>query len=475
MLRRTGAGAGTLGLAAVLADGGMLAPGRASAAAVSPLAPKKPHFEPRAKRLIYLHMNGGPSHIDTFDYKPALEKYDGQRPPQAELKTLAETGDLMKSPFKFRQWGESGHWVSELFPHTACCIDDICVIKSMVTDVPEHAAGLLLMNLGTIQPNRPSLGAWLGYGLGTENQNLPSYLVLCPNGESRPGANLWGNSFLPGIHAGCYVDSFNLDARQALQDIENRYLSRADQRRQLELLSRMNQLHLERMEHDAALEARIQSLELAFRMQSEVPDAFDLSKETQATRDMYGIGEKSIRIEHEKRPFGGFAEGCLLARRLSERGVRMVQLSFAPDIPWDDHFDIMNHQPKARDCDQAIAALLKDLKQRGLLEETLVMWGGEFGRTPVCELRKASTAGRDHNHYGFTVWLAGGGVRAGMSYGATDELGFQAVENRVHVHDLHATILHLMGIDHERLTYRHSGRDFRLTDVYGNVVRDILA
>ena len=480
MLQQCGTGVGILGLAGVLADdSSLVSSGHAAVQQVtgSPAVARAPHFAPRAKRFIHLYMNGGPSQVDTFDYKPALKKYNGQRPKEVDIKTLRKTSEIMDSPWKFQRHGQSGLWVSELFPHVAQCVDDICMVHSMHTDIPEHAAALLMMNVGSIQPNRPALGAWLGYGLGTENQNLPGFVVLCHRGKPRPESVSWSNSFLPGIHSGVFVDTHNLDPGKVLLNIQNSYLSSSEQRAQLDLLQRMNRLHLERLQQEAVLEARIESMELAFRMQFAAPEVFDLRRETQATLDLYGIRDEPSFTDADNsggRPFGGFAEGCLLARRLSERGVRMVQLAFAPDIPWDDHEDIFNHARRARDCDRAIAALLKDLKGRGLLDETLVLWGGEFGRTPVND-KSGGTPGRDHNHVGFTVWMAGGGVQGGMTYGKTDDFGFRAVENPIHVHDLHATILHLMGLDHERLTFRHSGRDFRLTDVQGQVVDGIFS
>jgi len=457
-LRRLGAGVGTVGLASVMAEGGLLAPAEAQAA--SALMLKKPHFAPRAKRIIQLFMPGGPSHVDTFDYKPDIEKYAGQRPDAVDMKSLRNTqGGLLPSPYRFRQYGESGKWVSEIFPHLGECVDDICFIHSMHTDIPEHASGILMMNVGHLQPIRPSMGSWLVYGLGSENQNLPGFVALVPGGQPRGGLANWGNSFLPGSYAGSYVDCRESDPERVMRDLHNQHLSRRTQRGQLDLLAQLNELHLARQEDDAQLEASIEAMEMAFRMQFEVPDAFDLRDESAATLAMYGDGP--------------FARGCLLARRLSERGVRVVQLSLAEDIPWDSgHVEIEHgHRELAMRCDQAIAALLKDLKQRGLLDETLVLWGGEFGRAPTSEGKQ----GRDHNHYGFTVWMAGGGVKPGFSYGTTDNFGLRALENRVHVHDLHATILHLMGLDHERLTYRYSGRDFRLTDVHGHVVEEILA
>jgi len=452
LLKRMGAGLGALGLAATLQERGLPASETAN-----PLAPREPHFAPRAKRVIHLFMNGGPSQVDTFDPKPALTRYAGQRPPAANLRTERRTGNLMQTPFVFRKHGQSGLEVSSIFPRVAECVDDLCVIRSMHTDIPNHEPSLLMMTCGTTLPNRPSMGSWLVYGLGTENLNLPGFVVLCPGRPGVVGPQLWGSSFLPGIYQGSHVVNRGLDPRNVIAHISNTSLTPNSQREQLDLLKTINEQHLAQRPGDAALEARIQSMEMAFRMQFEAQDVFNLRSETQATRSLYGTGD--------------FADGCLLARRLVERGVRMVQVHFGAGENWDDHDNIARHESRARMVDQPIAALLKDLKQRGLLEDTLILWGGEFGRTPTSE----GNTGRDHNNHGFTVWLAGGGVRGGMTYGATDEFGFAAVENRMHVHDLHATMLHLMGIDHERLTFRYSGRDFRLTDVEGKVAHAILA
>jgi hypothetical protein len=330
------------------------------------------------------------------------------------------------------------------------------VLRSLYCENPNHEPGLLLMNTGNMQPIRPSMGSWLTYALGSENQNLPGFIVLCP-GRPVVGPQLWSNSFLPGIYQGTHINNRTIDPRTIIRDVNNRYLSPAAQRAQLDLLQQMNQSHLEQRGRDEKLESRIASLEMAFRMQAEAQEAFDLSRETTATRRLYGDGE--------------FANACLLARRLAERGVRVTQIYYGNNQPWDDHADIGNHRNHARLSDRPIAALLRDLKARGLLEETLVLWGGEFGRTPTSQ----GARGRDHHSLGFTMWLAGGGVRGGLAYGATDAFGYQAVEKRMHVHDLHATILHLMGLDHTRLTYRYSGRDFRLTDVHGEVAREIIA
>ncbi|MBY0514755.1 MAG: DUF1501 domain-containing protein [Gemmataceae bacterium] len=449
LLRRSGTGLGLLGLAGVLEPSAAHASGSAN-----PLAPKTPHFPAKAKHVIHLFMNGAPSQVDTFDPKPGLEKYHGQQPPSGTLKTERKTGGLMKSPFEFTRYGQSGIEVSEMYPKVGRMIDDICVIRGMHTDIPNHEPGLLLMTCGNTQPIRPSLGSWLSYGLGTENQNLPGFVVLCP-GKPVVGPALWNNSFLPGVYQGCHIQS--LDPKTVIAHIRNTQISGETQREQLDLLNRLNGLHKDVRDGDDQLDARIQSLEIAYRMQAEATDAFDLSKEPLKVRETYGKGY--------------FADGCLTARRLVQRGVRTVQVFYGNGQPWDDHSNLeKGHRDKGKDTDQPIAALLADLKRTGLLDETMVLWGGEFGRTPTSE----GQSGRDHNNHGFCVWLAGGGVKGGMTYGSTDEFGFAAVENKVHVHDLHATILHLMGIDHEKLTYRYSGRDFRLTDVYGTVVKDIL-
>lgn len=451
LLSRTGTGLGMLGLASLLSSDSP-----AATASSNPLAAKKPHFKAKAKRIIHLFMNGGPSQVDTFDPKPSLAKHNGEQPPKSKLRTERRTGGLMASPFKFAKHGKSGIEVSELFPEVAKCIDDICVIRSMHTNIPNHEPSLLMMTSGETQPTRPSMGSWLLYGLGCDNQNLPGFVVFCP-GKPVVGPQLWSNSFLPGIFQGTHISNSKIDPKTVIPHIANRHLGSKSQREQMDLLRRLNEMHLEKRGSDNPLEGRIQSLEMAFRMQTEAQDAFDIEKETKATRDLYGKGQ--------------FADACLLARRLVERGVRMVQLYTGSGQPWDDHGDIKAHSGKAKQVDQPIAALLKDLKKRGMLEDTLVLWGGEFGRTPTSEGAK----GRDHNNHGFSVWLAGGGVKGGMAYGATDEFGFAAEEKKVHVHDLHATILHLMGLDHEKLTYRYGGRDYRLTDVSGTVVRDIIA
>jgi hypothetical protein len=401
-------------------------------------------------------MNGGPFAPDFFDPKPAINQFAGQRPKAVELRTENQTGGLMPVPFKFRPCGQSGVEVSELLPKLGACIDEICVLRSLHTDNPNHGPALYLMNNGTITPTRPSLGAWLSYGLGTENANLPAYVVLCPGRPVR-FAELWSSGFLPGEHQGTYINQTDLDPLKMLPFLHNGSLTVEAQRRQLDLMRRLNEEHLSQRGPDSALDARIRSMETAFRMQVAATDAFDIRREPDKVRDEYGRGH--------------FANACLMARRLTERGVRFVQIYYGNGQPWDTHRSHNETTRKlAEDIDQPMAALLTDLKRRGLLDDTLVIWGGEFGRTSTSE----SGNGRDHNHWGFTMWLAGGGVKGGVTHGATDEFGFRAVEDKVHVHDLHATVLHLLGIDHEKLTYRYAGRDFRLTDVYGQVVTKIL-
>jgi len=453
-LCRMGNGFGMLAFASLVNESILHAAG--SIAQDGSVDQRKLDHPARAKRVIFLFMNGGLSQVDSFDPKPMLDKYHGQPLPGGTVATERKTGALMRSPFTFKKYGKAGIEVSELFPHVGECVDDICVIRSMHTDIPNHEPGLLMMNSGNTQPTRPSLGSWLTYGLGTENQNLPGYVVFCP-GKPVVGPQLWSNSFLPGIFQGCHIDNSKLDPRTVIQHVHNQYLPAAAQRQQLDLLQELNREHLAARGQDGQLEARIESLEMAFRLQFAAQEVFELNRESEATRKLYGSGQ--------------FADACLVARRLVERGVRMVQLYYGGGQPWDDHGDILNHKNHAKASDQPIAALLADLKQRGLLDETLVVWGGEFGRTPWSEGAK----GRDHHSRGFTMWLAGGGVKGGQALGNTDEFGNEAVENKVHVHDLHATLLHLLGLDHTRLTYRYSGRDFRLTDVHGRVVSEVIA
>jgi hypothetical protein len=468
LLRRSGTGLGFLGLAALLAHGdGWATSVRADEDYRNPLAPRQPHFPAKAKHVIHLFLNGGPSHVDTFDPKPALATYAGKDLPMENLRTERKTGAAFPSPFKFQKYGQSGIEVSELFQHTAEHIDDMAVIRSMRADVPNHEPSLLLMNCGDSIQVRPSLGSWLTYGLGTENQNLPGFLAMCPGGYPIQETQNWQTAFLPGVYQGTYIDTQHESIDKLVENIQNHSLPMDQQRRQLDTLAALNKLHAEQRSHDSSLEARIYSFELAYRMQMEASEAFDVSREPKEVLDAYGPGVQARQI--------------LIARRLVERGVRFVQLWHGAGQPWDNHDDIeVNHRNLAGQCDRAIAALLSDLKRLGLLEETLVICGGEFGRTPTVELPQAGANagkinGRDHNHWGFTVWLAGGGVKGGQVYGATDEFGFKAVENPVHVHDLHATILKLLGFDHTRLTYRYAGRDFRLTDVHGNVIDALIA
>ena len=461
-------GMGSLGLAGLL---GSAMTTRADGGLINPLHPKSPlgYGLPgfgKAKRVIHLFMNGGPSHVDTFDPKPSLDKWHGKEIPIHHA-TERKTGAAYRSPFEFQRYGQSGIEVSEIFARTAESIDDICVIRSAKADVPNHEPSLLLMNCGEARLVRPSMGSWVTYGLGSENQNLPGFVVLCPGGYPIQESQNWQSGFLPGAYQGTYVDSQHTQLDRLIENITNHYQALPEQRRQLDLLQALNERHQKARRADSQLEARIQSFELAYRMQMDAADAFDVGREPEAVRQAYGDNTQGRQM--------------LIARRLIERGVRFVQVWTGAGQPWDNHDDIEeNHRRLARDTDPAIGALLKDLKQRGLLDETLVIWGGEFGRTPTVELptpgaNAGKQNGRDHNNHGFTVWLAGGGVKGGTVYGATDEFGFAAAEKPMHIHDLHATILALMGFDHEQFTFRHAGRDFRLTDVQGKIVRDIMA
>ena len=444
--------------------GGMLA--ESAGAAADQLAAKSPHFPGRAKHVIHLFMNGGPSHVDTFDPKPLLDEYHGRPLPMENLGTERPTGGAFRSPFKFQKHGQSGIEVSELFPHVARQIDDICVIRSMHADVPNHEPSLMLMNCGDGRLVRPSVGSWVTFGLGSDNQNLPAFVSMCPGGYPIQESQNWQSGFLPGVYQATYIDTKHETIDKLIENIENNRTARGDQRMQLDLLQQLNAQHAAARGHDPQLEARIRTFELAYGMQMEATDAFDVSREPQHILDLYGPGVQARQM--------------LMARRLVERGVRFVQVWHGAGQPWDHHDDIeQGHRRLARESDQAIAALLLDLKQRGLLDETLVLWGGEFGRTPVVELPKEGSNqgrlnGRDHNHHGFTVWMAGGGIRGGQVYGATDDFGFKAEVDRLHVHDLHATMLHCLGFDHTKLTYRYAGRDFRLTDVHGQVVEELL-
>jgi hypothetical protein len=453
LLRAGGAGLGLFATASALSAA-------AWAGGENPLAPRAPHFRPRARRVIFLFMHGGPSQVDTFDYKPRLQAMNGQPLPFPKPRVqFAQTGNLLASPWKFRQHGESGAWVSELFPHVAAQADRLCFVKSLHGTNDAHGGALLSLHTGSSTFVRPSLGAWLLYGLGSENQDLPGFITICPT-LGHGGVNNWSSAFLPGMFQGTPLGNAAIPAAQAA--VRHLVPGRADQlqRAQLELLGELNREHAAARDADDALSARIEAVELAYRMQRAAPQILDLSGETKATRDLYGLGD--ARTEN-------FGRQCLMARRLAESGVRFVQCTHS--YKWDQHSDLKaGHGSNALEVDRPIAGLLSDLAARGLLEDTLVVWAGEFGRTPTAE----GQDGRDHNPHGFTVWLAGGGVRAGHSHGATDEFGYYAIEDKVHLHDLHATILALCGLDHERLTYRHAGRDFRLTDVAGRVVRGLL-
>jgi hypothetical protein len=424
------------------------------------------HFTPRARRVIFMFMKGGPSQVDTFDYKPRLQKDDGKPLPFDKPRVqFAPTGNLLGSPWRFRQYGQSGIPVSELFPHVAQCVDDICFLNSCHGTNPAHGGAALKLHTGSDSFVRPSMGAWVSYGLGTENLNLPAFITICPT-LAHGGLNNWGSAFLPATSQGIPLGVASQPATDAkVKYIANPHWSRDVQRTQLDLLQQLNREHQERLAHESVLEARIQSFELAFRMQTEMPELQNLSQETPATHSLYGLDDKVTE---------NFGRQCLMARRFAEAGVRFIQVTHSDAfVQWDQHGDLRaGHSKNAKEVDKPIAGLLKDLKQRGLLADTLVLWGGEFGRTPTAQ---GTTDGRDHNPEGFTMWMAGGGVRGGLRYGATDEFGYYATENKMHIHDVHATLLHLLGLDHLRLTYRYAGRDFRLTDVAGEVHQAILA
>ena len=462
LLGRSGLGLGLLGLAGVLGDDAGGGPARAADPLLEPLAAKAPHFAPRAKRVIHFFLNGGPSQVDTFDPKPALAKHAGQ-PAPINFTTERKTGSPLPSPFTFARHGQSGLEISDIFPKLAAHADRLAVIRSMHAQVPNHEPSLMLMNCGdSVQP-RPSVGSWILYGLGTENQNLPGFVAMCPGGHPVKGPDNWQSGFLPGTLQGTSIDSQHTAIEKLIENISSPHASARVQRHQLDWLQQLNAAHRE-ARGDGRLDARIHSFEMAFRMQLEAAEAFDLSRESAPMRALYGD------TIHGRQ--------TLIARRLLERGVRYVQLWHGAGQPWDNHEQIeSNHRTLAGQLDQPVAALLTDLAERGMLDETLVLFGGEFGRTPTVELGGDGTAkaGRDHNHYGFSVWLAGGGIKGGQAYGATDDFGFRAVEKPVSVHDLHATMLHLLGFDHERLTYRYAGRDFRLTDVSGTVLGDLVA
>jgi Protein of unknown function (DUF1501) len=454
MLAQMANGFGLLALGGLFADEARSATA-ASGVAADALAVKPPHHPARAKRVIFLFMDGGPSQLDLFDPKPRLTRDHGKPLPFEKPKLARTTTEnLMASPFKFRKCGSSGIEVTELLPQLGSCIDDICVVRSLAADNINHPNACLQMTTGEQVFSRPSIGSWVMYGLGSENQNLPGFVAVCTGGQD---AALWGSSFLPAAYQGTRIADLN----KPIANLGNARLPVSRQRRQLDMVNRLNQIHRRGREEDSRLEARIQSFELAFRMQMQAPDAFNINAESKEVHRLYGIDD------HRSQAFG---KQCLLARRLVERGVRFVQL-ISP-VNWDHHTGIRTELPaNCAATDRPIAGLLKDLRARGLLEDTLVIWGGEFGRTPVAQ----KGDGRDHHPFGFTMWLAGGGVKGGTVHGATDEFGWYSVDKKVHVHDLHATILHLLGLDHERLTYRYSGRDYRLTDVHGNVVKDIIA
>ena len=460
-LRQTACGFGGLALAGLCAD---------SAAAANSLAAKKPHLPAKAKRIIFLFMQGGPSHVDTFDYKPLLEKENGKKMPFDDARTIANSGKrgtsqrVMKSPWKFKQYGQSARWASDLFQNTAQHIDKLCFIHSMHTAGVAHGPATLFLHCGSTNFIRPSLGSWVTYGLGTENENLPGFISLCPS-AGNGGPRNYGNAFLPSVYQGTAIGKAGTSVKGAtIRNLKNTKLTRAQQRRQLELLQRLNAEQLGSAAGDTELEAVISSFELAWRMQNNVPDVLDLNKETKQTQAMYGIGEAAT---------DNYGRQCLMARRLCEAGVRFIQVTYGDNSAnpaWDQHSNLPKHEQHARAVDKPIAGLLQDLRQRGLLEDTIVWWSGEFGRTPYAQ---KNGTGRDHNPGGFTTWLAGGGLKPGFSFGATDPFGHKAVENKVHMHDLHATLLHLLGLDHLRLTYRYAGRDFRLTDVHGKIVSAI--
>ena len=463
LLRNSAAGFGYLALNAMLQ--------KESKAAEVPeskklILAKEPHFPARAKRIVFLFMKGGPSHVDTFDPKPLLDRDDGKPPPFDLPKVLfAAQGNLLKSPWKFHQHGQSGLPVSELFPNVAKHVDDLCILRSLHGTNPAHGGALLKLHTGSDQFVRPSLGSWVTYGLRTENENLPAFVTICPT-LAHGGVNNWGAAFLPADCQGTPIGNASLAAELAtVKHIHNARIGLSLQRRQLDLLQSLNNDHLKSSDSEEALNGRLNSFELAYRMQSTMPSIQDLSNETRDTMRLYGIDDPVTE---------NFGRQCLMARRFLENGVRFVQVTHSDsEVQWDQHGDLyQGHTKNASEVDKPIAGFLTDLKARGLLDDTLVLWGGEFGRTPTCQ---QGSNGRDHNPHGFTMWMAGGGVKGGYAYGATDDYGYYAQENKMHIHDLHATILHLLGLDHERLTYQYAGRDFRLTDVAGHVAKDIIA
>jgi hypothetical protein len=459
VLQRAVGGFGAIALQGLLADETRADDAKSSA---DPLAPKKPHRQPRAKRVIFLYMTGGVSHVDSFDPKPELFSNHGKKinVDNWQGKIGQFTRYLKKPDWQFKPGGQSGIEVSDLFPHMRGVVDDLCVIRSMESNHTNHYESTLGMHCGSWEFARPSIGAWISYGLGTVNRNLPSFVVIAPK-TPYAGAQTWGSDFLPGCHQGTQM----IPGDNPIPNLRRRVASSKLQELELDLLSKANRKHLQERTADHALEARIQSYETAFGMQREAPEAMDLSDETPATLKLYGIqrGQKT-----------GFGWQCLVGRRLAERGVRFIELiDVGSSNNWDAHGNMATHAPLAKNVDQAIAGLITDLKQRGMLDETLVVWTTEFGRTPYHE--KADHAGREHHHQVFSSWLAGGGVKGGIVHGSSDEHGIAVAKDRVHVHDFHATILHQLGLNHEQLTFRHAGRDYRLTDVHGNVVKEVLA
>lgn len=454
MLRMSSAGFGSLALASLLDQ---------EARAENPLSVKQPHFRARAKRVIFLFMHGGPSQVDTFDYKPLLERDHGKPLPFSKPRVFSSTtGNLLKSPWRFKQHGESGAWISALFPEVAKCADDLCIINSMHGSNSRHGGALLELHTGSDTFVRPSMGSWIGYGLGTENQDLPAYITMCPT-LTHGGVNAYSSAFLPAVYHGTPLGNASISADKInIPYIKSQGKQGSNlQRMELDFVQQLNQRQLQQQESATILESRINTLELAYRMQTAAPHLQDISDETEATQRLYGLDQAETK---------NFGRQCLMARRFAEQGVRFVQVTHS--YKWDQHGDLRNgHARNAKEVDKPIAGLLQDLKMRGLLEDTLVLWGGEFGRTPVAQ----GDNGRDHNPQGYSMWLAGGGVRAGIRYGATDDYGYYAAVDKVHLHDLHATILHLLGLDHLRLTYRYGGRDFRLTDIYGEVIHGLIS
>ena len=464
MLRGSAVGFGHVALSALLAGESVAAQGRGRTDS-DPLSAQLSPIRPRAKRVIFLFMKGGPSHVDTFDYKPLLQRDDGKPFPGEKPRVqFAATSNLLGSPWKFSPAGESGIMVSALFPHVAGCVDDLCIINSLHGTNAAHGGALLKLHTGSDNFVRPSMGAWVTYGLGTENDNLPGFITICPT-LAHGGVKNWGSAFLPAYCQGTPLGvASKSSALATVNYVRNSSWSRQMQRMQLDLLAKMNSEHLDDIGTDSALESRISSFELAFRMQDEIPRVQDISDESPATLSLYGLDDEVTE---------DFGRQCLMARRFAENGVRFIQVTHSDTkVQWDQHGDLINgHTKNALEVDRPIAGLLRDLKSRGLLEDTLVLWGGEFGRTPVMQ----GSNGRDHNPSGFTMWMAGGGVKPGVQYGATDDYGYFAVEDKMHVHDMHATLLYALGVDHEQLTYRYAGRDFRLTDVSGTVAHGIFA